>query len=284
MAKSSTGSVRRRARLCAAETSVSRRSKATTGRPNAIYSIVLFMVDTSFSGFFGSGHRPTSAVERRAATSSSGSRPGMSRKSSDPEFARQCFEVVVGLARTNESETQSWRPERVDYVVHHPYGQVDTVLGAHDPEVHREMFAASEEPSVGRLCLESLRIWTGAHHRHVLAALGAPSHGDATVRVVGRNDMIGTAESAPFEDADGPVEDRSVVIEFRFVQLGTEIVVIEDEADPEHLEDQGNRPKDVRRVTGLQDVESDDGERRSVTSRAVATNECRYSPKNAAAP
>ena len=41
------------------ETRVSRRSKATTGSPNAMYSIVLFIVDTSLSGFFGSGQSPT---------------------------------------------------------------------------------------------------------------------------------------------------------------------------------------------------------------------------------
>ena len=41
-----------------AETRVSRRSKATTGSPNAMYSIVLFIVDTSLSGFFGSGRQP----------------------------------------------------------------------------------------------------------------------------------------------------------------------------------------------------------------------------------
>ena len=37
--------------------------------------MVLFMVETSFNGFFGSGEIPTSAVERIAATSASGMRP-----------------------------------------------------------------------------------------------------------------------------------------------------------------------------------------------------------------
>ena len=44
-------------------------------QPEAMYSIVLFIVDTSLSGFFGSGDRPTSAVDRMRATSSSGARP-----------------------------------------------------------------------------------------------------------------------------------------------------------------------------------------------------------------
>ena len=57
------------------DTRVSRRSKASTGSSNAMYSIVLFIVDTSLSGFLGSGDRPTSAVDMTRATSSSGTRP-----------------------------------------------------------------------------------------------------------------------------------------------------------------------------------------------------------------
>ena len=33
-----------------------------------MYSIVLFIVETSFSGFLGSGERPTSAVDRHRGT------------------------------------------------------------------------------------------------------------------------------------------------------------------------------------------------------------------------
>ena len=46
-----------------------------------MYSMVLFMVDTSLSGLRGSGERPTSAVERTACTVSSGARPVNSTKS-----------------------------------------------------------------------------------------------------------------------------------------------------------------------------------------------------------
>ena len=45
------------------------------GTANAMYSIVLFIVDKSFSGFFGSGHNPRSAVERMRATVSSDTLP-----------------------------------------------------------------------------------------------------------------------------------------------------------------------------------------------------------------
>jgi len=35
-----------------------------TGRPYAMYSMVLFIVDTSLSGLSGSGDRPMSALRR----------------------------------------------------------------------------------------------------------------------------------------------------------------------------------------------------------------------------
>ena len=59
-----------------AETRVSFRSNATTGTPKDMYSIVLFIVETSFNGLSGSGESPTSAVERTSNTISSGYSPG----------------------------------------------------------------------------------------------------------------------------------------------------------------------------------------------------------------
>ena len=53
-----------------------------------MYSIVLFIVDTSLSGFFGSGDSPTSAVDMTARTVSSGTRPVNSTKSPRPSSSR----------------------------------------------------------------------------------------------------------------------------------------------------------------------------------------------------
>ena len=47
-----------------AQRRVSVRSKETTGTSCAMYSRTLFMVDRSLNGVFGSGHSPTSAVDR----------------------------------------------------------------------------------------------------------------------------------------------------------------------------------------------------------------------------
>jgi len=47
-----------------AETRASFSSKETIGLPIAMYSMTLFMVDTSLSGFSGSGERHTSVADR----------------------------------------------------------------------------------------------------------------------------------------------------------------------------------------------------------------------------
>ena len=53
-----------------------------------MYSIVLFIVQNSLSWFFGSGEIPTSAVDRMAATVSSGTLPVNSTNSASPSRSR----------------------------------------------------------------------------------------------------------------------------------------------------------------------------------------------------
>ena len=63
-----------------------------------MYSMVLFMVETSFNGFLGSGEIPTSAVERMAATSASGMRPVKVTKSVRSRLFAQCDEIIEAIA------------------------------------------------------------------------------------------------------------------------------------------------------------------------------------------
>ena len=53
-----------------------------------MYSSVLFIVETSLSGFLGSGDKPMSAVESTLVTTSSGTRPVKVTKSSKPSSSR----------------------------------------------------------------------------------------------------------------------------------------------------------------------------------------------------
>ncbi len=86
-----------------AVTRASRRSNDTSGRPMAMYSTTLFMDETSLRGFFGSGDRQTSAVDRYACTVSSGTRPVNSTTPSRPRR----------LARATDSSKASPAPMNV---------------------------------------------------------------------------------------------------------------------------------------------------------------------------
>src|SRR6185437_3223775 len=80
--------------------------------------------------------------------------------------------------------------------------------------------------------------------------------GDGPVGLVGGGDPVGTAEGTPLEEAEAPVEGGGAVVELRLVELRAEVVVVEDEPDAEGPQGEGQRPEDVRRVAGLEDVEA----------------------------
>ena len=69
-----------------------------------MYSMVLFMVDTSLSGFLGSGDMPMSAVDMMAATVSSGDSPGE---------LDEVHRARAGRAVSTSSSKQSPEPIRV---------------------------------------------------------------------------------------------------------------------------------------------------------------------------
>ena len=98
-------SVSRRPRHLQPRSGSRSRSKATTGSPNAMYSIVLFIVERSFNGFLGSGEIPRSAVERMAATSASGMRPVNVTHSERSRRSAQSDEIVEAIARSDQRES-----------------------------------------------------------------------------------------------------------------------------------------------------------------------------------
>ena len=119
----------------AAETRVSRRSKATTGRPKAMYSMVLFIVHSSLSGSPGRERLPTSAFDRMAATSSSGIRPVNSTNSPSASRSRSSTSLVEAVTRPDEHEPDVAPAHAVDDDVGQLEDDVDPVLGAHHPDV-----------------------------------------------------------------------------------------------------------------------------------------------------
>ena len=106
-----------------------------------MYSIVLFIVDTSLSGFFGSGERPTSAVDRIFLTSSSGARPVNSTCPFRPSSSRSATSSSKQSPEPISVKAMSSRPHLVDHDVGGPHDDVHAVLRPHDADVGGEELA-----------------------------------------------------------------------------------------------------------------------------------------------
>jgi hypothetical protein len=105
-----------------------------------MYSTILFIVETSLSGFFGSGARQTSAVERWQGHVGVGDAARELDAIVEPELLRERDEVVPGVAVAEERRParRRGRSRPVD-VRERPQRVVDPVLRAHHAEVAHEV-------------------------------------------------------------------------------------------------------------------------------------------------
>ena len=125
-----------------------------------MYSTILFIVDTSLSGFFGSGERQTSAVERYACTVSSGTRPVNSTTSSRPRRLARATNSSKASPLPMKIACKSSRP-LVAQVGEGAQRVVDAVLRAHHAEVAGEEALAALERA-GRARTGTKRVRSGA--------------------------------------------------------------------------------------------------------------------------
>ena len=156
-----------------ADTRVSRRSKATTGSSKAMYSIDLFIVDTSLSGFLGSGERPTSAVDRMRLTSSSGARPVNSTWPARPSSSRSATSSSKQSPEPIKRERDVVAAELVHDDVGGPHHDVDPVLRSHHADVRGQVPAAPALRRVGLAAPQPVRVGAGADDRDVAGGLAA---------------------------------------------------------------------------------------------------------------
>ena len=68
--------------------------------------------------------------------------------------------------------------------------------------------------------------------------------------------MIGDGIRGPLQEAETLEQDARAVREPRLVDLGAEVVLVEDELPAGELERQGERPERVGWIARLNDVES----------------------------
>ena len=107
-----------------------------------MYSIVLFIVDTSLSGFFGSGDRPTSAVDMMLRDQLVRRPAGELDVPGQAQLVAQRHQLVEAVARADQREGDVVAAELVHHDVGGPHHDVHAVLRAHDADVRGQVPAA----------------------------------------------------------------------------------------------------------------------------------------------
>ena len=100
-----------------------------------------------------------------------------------------------------------------------------------------------------------VELGAAAHDEHLVRVHPSSFDGDAPIRLVRRNGDVGRSERPAFEPANEAIE-KVAALKFRLVELGIDVVVIEDELLAEHLERQADKEYEVRRIARVDDVEA----------------------------
>ena len=110
--------------------------------------------------------------------------------------------------------------------------------------------------SPGSAALELLRVGAGADDGDVSRGLAAPGYGDLPVGIVGGDHVIRGPVRPALQRPQSAVGQPGAFREPGFVELGAQIVVVENELRPvQGAEEHGDRPEDVRWVARLQHSE-----------------------------
>ena len=240
-----------------ADTRVSRRSKATTGSSNAMYSIGLVhggdvvqrVLRVRGQPDVGGGQDP-----RRP--SSSGTRPVNSTCSARPSSSRSATRSSKQSPEPISVNAMSVRPSSCTTMSAARSTIVDAVLRAHHADVGGQEAAPAAQLRVGRAAPQPVRVRAGAHHRHAPVLNPAAAHRDVPVRARwsrSRGPRCGTsaarARAAPGRAAGGRrgTGTRTARGTGRGGRRRTGPVP--------GAQRQRDRPEDVRRVAGLHHVE-----------------------------
>src|SRR5712664_936953 len=132
---------------------------------------------------------------------------------------------------------------------------VDALLLSHDADVADQVTAAALEPFVGGQDLQAREARSTAHDEHPLGEHAAAPDRDAPVGLVGGDRHVGGAEG-PVLKLEHQAIEKITPAELRLVELGAEIVMVENEPLSEQLEKSTNQEEQVRRIARVYDVEA----------------------------
>ena len=221
-----------------------------------MYSIVLFMVETSFSGFFG--------IRRNAHVCSGEDRrylrvrdpPGERDVVGEVEPATLLDQVVEAVTRSDEGEADVASPESVDDVIGDLQDEVHAILWPHDTQVCGEVRPGTPKVRFRRSAVEPRQIRARPDDRHVRLSDAVALHRDLTVRVVGGDHVVRGPHGAALHQPQRSVDELVPVRKARLIQLRAKVVVIEHEGrSVQEPKEDADGPEQVGRVAALDDGE-----------------------------
>ena len=133
--------------------------------------------------------------------------------------------------------------------------EVDALLFADDPDEADQISPSFLPTRIRRRDAHAAKIGSASDDKHSILRHATALYGNLAIALVGGNDDIGEKERQPLKKYQQTPED-SASIEFRFVQLRIDVVMIKDVFLPYKLEGQGDKKDQIGRVAAVNRVES----------------------------
>ena len=168
------------------------------------------------------------------------------------QLHREGTQLIKAVAVAEEGESDVAPAFDVDDVVRNLHEDVDAVAWPHPPEEGHEVVVPIPQLGLRDSAPHEVRVRTAAHDGHVPHGATGPGAGDAAIRLIRSDHRVGGKIGAPFEPGEDPLDDAERSSPARAVELGTEIVVIEEELGAAAAQEPGEQPSRVRWVPSVQ--------------------------------
>ena len=117
------------------------------------------------------------------------------------------------------------------------------------------MLLALLERGIGDAAREAAQVGRAADDEHALGRLPATLEGGAPIAVVGGDDDVGHPVGQALERDHAAIQQVLAAAEARQVELGHEVVLVEDHPGAAQLQRQRDEEQQVGRVADVDDVE-----------------------------
>jgi len=132
---------------------------------------------------------------------------------------------------------------------------IDSVLGRHLAEVDEQVLLSTAQRVIWLYGHETVEVWAVAYDKHLVWILAPARERDPPIGLIGRDDHVGEAERDPLRKAGELVHQVPSSSEAGQVELGHQIVMIEDQPCPAPAQRPGGKQQDVGWIGGVHDIE-----------------------------